>query len=81
MLKHRRDDVGIVDLTTAAAMGGEKVEEPVEHIRSLLGDIEGGPKAPHIGNCGRHWQGRRGCLGPRHRGEVLAEHLGADPQA
>ena len=40
MLEHRRDNVGVVDLATAAGMGSEQVKEAVEHTRPFLGDVE-----------------------------------------
>jgi hypothetical protein len=44
MLDHRRDDVDVVDLTTAATMGSEEVKEAVECTRQLLGNIKGSRK-------------------------------------
>jgi len=44
MLSHRRDDVSVVHLTAAAAMGGEEIEEAVEHTRSFFGNIEAARK-------------------------------------
>jgi hypothetical protein len=76
MLDHCRDDIGVVDLTTAAAMGNQEVKEAVEHSRPILGNLECGAKGLHICDRGRHGQGWRACLGSRHDNEIFSEHLG-----
>jgi hypothetical protein len=81
MLDHCRDDIGVVDLTAAAAMGNQEVKEAVEHSRPILGNLECGAKGLHICDRGRHGQGWRACLGSRHDSEIFSEHLGADPQS
>jgi hypothetical protein len=76
MLDHCPDDIGVVDLTAAAAMGNQEVKEAVEHSRPILGNLECGAKGLHICDRGRHGQGWRACLGSRHDSEIFSEHLG-----
>ncbi len=33
VFEHRRDDIGVMDLTTAATMGSEEVKEAIEYTR------------------------------------------------
>ena len=56
VLQHRRNYVGVVNLTAGAAMGNQQVQEAVENSGSFLRHIECGPEASHIGDRGRHRQ-------------------------